>query len=137
MGNGGVHWQHNDLFLSGVMFSNICLTRRESIQWWDPLVLGLLALVRGVMVGVCWLPLKWLHPATDDAKLKFRRVGVVMIWSGLRGAVGLALAIMVDAEPGISKRHLHRRQRICGWHLGWRALRCAHRWHGDAAHGPA
>merc|ERR1719469_99129 len=27
-----------------------------------------------------------------------------MIWSGLRGAVGLALAIMVDAEPGISKR---------------------------------
>jgi hypothetical protein len=45
-----------------------------------------------------------LLPALNAAGTKIsKKEAVVMIWSGLRGAVGLAMAIIVDREPDVAK----------------------------------
>lgn len=89
-------------YLAGVIFSNNCLQRAEWIGWVDVMWLGalyiILLFIRAFMIAVCWIPMNLL-----GTPLSWKE-GVVMVWSGLRGAVGLALAIIVDLEPGIDKR---------------------------------
>merc|ERR1719265_2108570 len=49
------------------------------------------------MIVIFWWPLN-----KTGTPIVWQEV-VVMVWSGLRGAVGLAMAIIVDLEPNINK----------------------------------
>lgn len=86
--------------LAGLLFGHRCITRRGNLQsvdfcWLLVLYVALLV-IRGIMVLVLW-PL--MNFCGDRISWK---EAVVMVWSGLRGAVGLVLAIVVDEEPNIS-----------------------------------
>merc|ERR1719217_424745 len=50
------------------------------------------------MVALLWVPLRLAGGPVETKE------GVVMVWSGLRGAVSLAMAIIVDLEPEIPTR---------------------------------
>jgi sodium/hydrogen exchanger 10/11 len=54
-----------------------------------------MTLIRAIMILALW-PLLNLAGVSISAKEAF-----VMVWSGLRGAVGLAMAIIVDREPDV------------------------------------
>lgn len=88
-------------FLAGVLFANTVLDRWGFIGWadcgWCLLLYVALTLIRAIMIYVMWIPLNLVGSPLSwtDA--------VVMIWSGMRGAISLSLAIIVDMEPGISK----------------------------------
>jgi len=88
-------------FLAGVLFADTVLTRMEYIGLsdfgWLLLLYVFVMLVRAAMLLVFWVPLHCVGSALSWQE------GIVMMWSGLRGAVSLALAIIVDLEPGISK----------------------------------
>merc|ERR1719389_27206 len=58
----------------------------------------ILGVIRAFMIAVCWIPMNLL-----GTPLSWKE-GVVMVWSGLRGAVGLAMAIIVDLEPEIDRQ---------------------------------
>jgi len=87
-------------FLAGVIFGDIVLSRMSYIRPSDfgylLLLYILVTLIRTSMILVFWIPLN-LAGTPLTAK-----EGLVMVWSGLRGAVSLCLAIIVDLEPGIS-----------------------------------
>lgn len=89
-------------FIAGLIFGNICLSRKDHITIIDYGYLLLLyvavTMVRLLMILVLWYPLnKTGTPITWKEAL-------IMTWSGLRGAVSLAMAIIVDLEPGVDKR---------------------------------
>lgn len=87
-------------FLAGLIFGHISLSRRHFISLedvgWLLVVYVCMMLIRAFMVGLFWYPLNYL-----GSPFQWRE-GVVMVWSGLRGAVSLAMAIIVDLEPEIS-----------------------------------
>jgi len=89
-------------FLSGLLFANLCITRREHLQWNDVLWLLVLypavVIIRAAMLALLWFPLRMVGTPIDWKE------GIVIVWSGLRGAVGLAMAIIVDSEPAIPTR---------------------------------
>jgi len=86
-------------FLAGMLFVFNVYTRREYIKWhdigWLLLLYVAMLLIRSVMIVALW-PLLNLSATSISAKEAF-----VMVWSGLRGAVGLAMAIIVDREPDV------------------------------------
>lgn len=86
-------------FVAGLIFGDICLSRSGVIQLMDYAYLLVLYFVvtgiRMLMVAIMLVP---LNKAGRPIKL---REAVVIVWSGLRGAVGLAMAIIVDQEPDI------------------------------------
>jgi NhaP-type Na+/H+ or K+/H+ antiporter len=88
-------------FLAGVLFANTILERWGLIGlsdvWWCLALWFALTAIRVLTVVILWLPLNKVgNPITfNDA--------IVMVWSGMRGAVSLCLAIIVDMEPRISK----------------------------------
>jgi NhaP-type Na+/H+ or K+/H+ antiporter len=89
-------------FLAGLIFGNCVLSRWgfigfSDVGWLFVLYFGL-TLVRATMVGVLWVPLNLV-----GRRLQWQE-GAVMVWTGLRGAVSLALAIIVDIEPAIDER---------------------------------
>jgi len=88
--------------LAGLLFANLCLTRQDHLQWMDVFWLLVLyptvIIIRAMMLALLWFPLRMVGTPIDW------REGVIMIWSGLRGAVGLAMAIIVDREPEIPVR---------------------------------
>ncbi|KAH8099204.1 potassium:proton antiporter [Aureococcus anophagefferens] len=55
-----------------------------------------LMLIRGVMMVGLWPLLSYFERHHSSTKMLDWRDGVVMTWGGLRGAVGLALAMVVD-----------------------------------------
>jgi len=88
--------------LAGMLFGEAWLSRRQFISLVDVLWLLLtyvaLTFIRAVIVffflpvlSLVGRPLAWEE-------------GVVIVWAGLRGAVSLAMAIIVDTEPEISKK---------------------------------
>lgn len=84
-------------FLAGIKFMAVIMHRRDSIDlidWFWLLVLYVaLTVVRALMIAVMWKPLNALgHPITY-------KEAMVMVWSGLRGAVSLSLALIVDLGP--------------------------------------
>jgi len=89
-------------FLAGLLFASTCYSRRHYIglaDWGWLLILYVVMMCgRAVMVAVLWWPLNKLGSPLQP------RDGYVMVWSGLRGAVSLALAIIVDLEPEIAER---------------------------------
>jgi len=83
-------------FLAGMLFTNICLTRRSDITIADFgylfLLYGALHVIRGLMIMMLWVPLNLVgQPFTWQE-------GFVMMFSGLRGAVSLMMAISFDIE---------------------------------------
>lgn len=89
-------------FLAGVIFMDVVLDRQDHIaasDWgWLLVLYFLLTVIRALMIGVLWVPLnRFGVPITYQE-------GAVMVWSGLRGAVSLSLALIVDLEPGVSKK---------------------------------
>mmetsp|Transcript_140618 Transcript_140618/g.262330 ORF Transcript_140618/g.262330 Transcript_140618/m.262330 type:complete len:848 (+) Transcript_140618:55-2598(+) len=87
--------------LSGLLFADACMTNQEHIRWvdnvWVFVMYGAAILIRAFTILVLWVPMQYA-----GARLTWRE-GLVMVWAGLRGAVSLALAIIVDLEPSISK----------------------------------
>jgi len=82
--------------LAGLLFADSCLSRIElivtvDIFWLLVMYLACIA-ARAVMVLVFWIPLRILGKPLSWQE------GVVLTWSGLRGAVSLAMAIIVDTE---------------------------------------
>jgi len=89
-------------FLAGVLFSATIFDKWGTIGGadfgWLLLLYFLLTLARSTVLGVLYLPLNQMGQEISTSE------AVAMVWSGLRGAVSLALAIMVDEEQGISKK---------------------------------
>jgi hypothetical protein len=89
-------------FLAGMLFMNAVVERSTFIQGRDFLWLfglyAILHLIRGLMVALLWVPLNMVGSPLDW------KDGVVMVWSGLRGAVSLTMAIIVDIEPAVSRQ---------------------------------
>jgi len=89
-------------FLAGLIFSDAVLSRRNYIGMadfgWLLVLYVCVTLIRALMIATFWIPLNVL------GKPIHWKEGLVMVWSGLRGAVSLSLAIIVDMEPGISKQ---------------------------------
>lgn len=87
-------------FLAGMLFASTVLDRWTYIRptefAWLLLLYVLLTLIRGLVLAVFWIPLHMVGKPIHWTE------AVVIVWSGLRGAVSLALAIIVDMEPGIS-----------------------------------
>lgn len=88
-------------FLAGLLFADTLLDsvgiiRPVDFGWLLVLYVALL-LIRTIMLGVLWIPLHWVGNPIDW------REGIAMIWSGLRGAVSLTLAIIIDEEPAVSR----------------------------------
>lgn len=89
-------------FLAGLIFGGICVARHEHIGLVDYGYLLLLyvvsTIIRAFMIVVFWWPLNMAgtHVSWEEV--------IVMTWSGLRGAVGLAMAIVVDLEPNINRQ---------------------------------
>mmetsp|Transcript_252 Transcript_252/g.540 ORF Transcript_252/g.540 Transcript_252/m.540 type:complete len:934 (-) Transcript_252:70-2871(-) len=89
-------------FLAGLIFTNNVLARWSfiglaDVGWLFVLYFALMV-IRALMVLFFWVPLNLV-----GSPLNWKE-GLVMVWSGLRGAVSLALAIIVDIEPGIDKQ---------------------------------
>jgi hypothetical protein len=86
-------------FLAGLLFSNICIKRADHITMVDYQYLMLLYvglhLVRAFMISTLWYPIQC---AGDPLAVQ---EGAVMVWTGLRGAVGLAMAISFDMDPSV------------------------------------
>eukprot|EP00435_Cladocopium_sp_Y103_P037477 s774_g9.t3 len=88
-------------FLAGLLFADTLLDSVGIIQaadfgWLLMLYVSLL-LIRSIMLAVLWIPLQMVGSPIDW------REGIAMIWSGLRGAVSLTLAIIIDEEPAVSR----------------------------------
>lgn len=88
--------------LAGIIFGGMVFERRHFVKLTDFFFLGVLYLVsmaiRMVMVGLLWIPLNNSgHPLTFQE-------GAVMVWSGMRGAVGLLMAVVADQNRFIDDR---------------------------------
>jgi len=86
--------------LAGLIFGGICFERRHIITVQDYYYLGILyllcMLIRAAMVVILWLPLNLTGHRLSPQE------GVVMVWSGMRGAVGLLMAVLADRDKYIS-----------------------------------
>lgn len=86
-------------FLAGMLFLFNVYTRREYIQIYD---VGWLFLLYLVMLLIRSIMILSLYPILNLCGTKISgKEAFVMVWSGLRGAVGLAMAIIVDREPDV------------------------------------
>jgi len=88
--------------LAGLLFSSTCLSRSGYLRWsdigWLLVLYIVVTLIRMVMVLLLW-------PFMNMCGQKITwQEALVIVWSGLRGAVGLILAIIVDTEPAIAKQ---------------------------------
>jgi hypothetical protein len=88
--------------LAGLLFADSILSRKDLITSSDLNYLLLMYLacmvVRLLIIVVFWVPLRTVGEAISLEE------GMVLAWSGLRGAVSLVMAIIVDAEEEINKR---------------------------------
>eukprot|EP00439_Symbiodinium_sp_Y106_P002991 s186_g1.t1 len=88
-------------FLAGLLFADTVLDSLGIIHLGDfgYLVLVYIALlvIRSLMLAILWIPLNKVGSPVDP------REAIAMIWSGLRGAVSLTLAIIIDEEPLVSR----------------------------------
>jgi len=82
--------------LAGLLFGHRYLTRQAHLEMmdfaWMFLLYVAMMLIRAVMVLVLWPILNLIGP-----RISWREY-LVIVWSGLRGAVGLVLAIRVDID---------------------------------------
>jgi len=85
--------------LAGMIFGGIVFNHQDIITWRDYILVvatyGFSTLIRALMLGILWVPLRRMGAITPQE-------GVVMVWSGMRGAVGLLMAVAADRSPYIS-----------------------------------
>lgn len=84
-------------FLAGLIFMDVVVDKHAKIymsDWgWLLVLYVVLTLIRAVMIAVLWKPINAVGTPVSLEE------AVVMVWSGLRGAVSLALALIVDLGP--------------------------------------
>jgi len=87
--------------LAGLMFGGIIVHAYDIITWLDCISLIVLYIcsmvVRAVMLGILWVPMNMC-----GHKVSWQE-GVVIVWAGMRGAVGLLMAVIADRSPTTSK----------------------------------
>ena len=100
-----------DLVFPGLIMATIFFDQDSHIMWSDcgDLILLYLALhaVRALNVVVCWPVLRRGYGLTKSE-------GFVLVYGGLRGAVGLCLALLLKADQGLMgqrNKHIHERAR--------------------------
>jgi len=84
-------------FLAGLIFMNHVLSAKVGLSdfmWLGWLYLAVF-LIRLFMIAFLWIPLNLVGQPIHWQE------GAAMVWSGLRGAVSLAMAMIVDIEHGI------------------------------------
>jgi len=90
------------VFMLGGIISGDVMLNHENIGWKDWLFMLVmyitLMLVRGITVAIFWCPMQ----AVASVKLTWKE-GLVMVWSGLRGAIGLLMAVLLDQETSINE----------------------------------
>ncbi|CAJ1424511.1 unnamed protein product [Effrenium voratum] len=88
--------------LAGVISGDVmlCHTTITLSDWGFMLAMYVvLMLIRAITVAIFWIPMQAVSPV----KLSWQE-GVVMVWSGLRGAVGLLMAVLLDQETSIDEQ---------------------------------
>lgn len=89
-------------FLAGLIFAGTMLEAKSELGTLDFMWLAILYvsmfLIRGLMMLVLWIPLNKVGSPISGQE------GVAIVWSGLRGAVSVAMGMIVDIEPGIHHR---------------------------------
>jgi len=87
--------------LAGLIFGGICMDAYGAIGFLDVMALFVLYLssmvVRGIMFFFLWLPLNMTGQRVTLME------GVVIIWAGMRGAVGLLMAVIADRSPATNE----------------------------------
>lgn len=90
-------------FLAGLIFGGTLLEEKSYLKLVDVAWLLLLYVsifaIRALMLAVFWLPLNMV-----GSHLSWQE-GFAMVWSGLRGAVSVAMSMIVVMEPHIHKDH--------------------------------
>lgn len=90
------------VFMLGGIISGDVMLNHSNIGWKDWLFMLVmyvtLMLVRGITVAIFWCPMQ----AVASVKLTWKE-GLVMVWSGLRGAIGLLMAVLLDQETSINE----------------------------------
>jgi len=85
--------------IAGLIVGRIMVERRDIIRpvdyWWLVGLYAVLIIIRGFVIAILMPLLRLTGPRISWQE------ACVLTWSGLRGAVGLALAIMMDIEPRI------------------------------------
>jgi NhaP-type Na+/H+ or K+/H+ antiporter len=86
--------------LAGIIFGGIVYNHQSVITWRDYLLVlvtyAFSTIIRAVMIGTLYIPLRYMGQLSPQE-------GVVMVWSGMRGAVGLLMAVAADRSPYISE----------------------------------
>mmetsp|Transcript_28873 Transcript_28873/g.63862 ORF Transcript_28873/g.63862 Transcript_28873/m.63862 type:complete len:455 (-) Transcript_28873:255-1619(-) len=87
--------------LAGLIFGGICINAFNIISWLDVVSLFVLYLssmvVRAIMFVILWLPMNLSGHRVTWAE------GTVIVWAGMRGAVGLLMAVIADRSPVTSE----------------------------------
>eukprot|EP00928_Gymnodinium_smaydae_P033802 TRINITY_DN24110_c0_g1_i2.p1 TRINITY_DN24110_c0_g1~~TRINITY_DN24110_c0_g1_i2.p1 ORF type:complete len:475 (+),score=55.20 TRINITY_DN24110_c0_g1_i2:231-1655(+) len=94
-----------------MMVGKLCVERRTIFTLNEVFYLGVLyaasIVIRAVMIAILWPLMLHLGPSLTW------REGIVMVWSGLRGAVGLALAVALDLDPAFEQAMDRQGQQFC------------------------
>lgn len=94
-------------FLAGLIFMDHVLTEdtRDGSHvfglfdfTWLLALYGAMMVIRSIVMGVFWIPLNMAGQPVHWPE------AVAMVWSGLRGAVSLAMGMIVDIEKGIDRK---------------------------------
>mmetsp|Transcript_35226 Transcript_35226/g.64351 ORF Transcript_35226/g.64351 Transcript_35226/m.64351 type:complete len:874 (-) Transcript_35226:113-2734(-) len=87
--------------LAGLLFGGIIINAYEIITWLDCISLVVLyvcsMVARAVMLGILWVPMNMMGHRVSWGE------GVVIVWAGMRGAVGLLMALIADRSPTTSE----------------------------------
>jgi NhaP-type Na+/H+ or K+/H+ antiporter len=89
-------------FLAGLIFMGTVLERHFGLQdlsWLFAVYVGMFV-IRMIMLALLWLPLNQAARLAGAEQISWQE-GIVMVWCGLRGAVSLAMGMIVDIEPGV------------------------------------
>jgi NhaP-type Na+/H+ or K+/H+ antiporter len=89
-------------FLAGLIFMGTVLERHFGLQdlsWLFAVYVGMFV-IRTIMLALLWFPLTQAATMAGSEPITWQE-GAVMVWCGLRGAVSLAMGMIVDIEPGV------------------------------------
>mmetsp|Transcript_132993 Transcript_132993/g.244561 ORF Transcript_132993/g.244561 Transcript_132993/m.244561 type:complete len:1088 (-) Transcript_132993:119-3382(-) len=90
-------------FLAGLIFGGAVLDAKSDLHLrdlgWLFALYGGIFVIRAIMMIVFWIPLNMV-----GSHLQWQE-GCAMVWSGLRGAVSVAMGMIVDMEPQIPRNN--------------------------------
>lgn len=90
-------------FLAGLIFGGAVLDAKSDLQMkdlgWLFALYGGIFVIRAIMMIIFWIPLNMV-----GSHLQWQE-GCAMVWSGLRGAVSVAMGVIVDMEVQIPRNN--------------------------------